>query len=56
MNLLELMVVVNNFFFISDIEKEMTVKIERLLIDISQQKVNLEVALRNNLNFPGKHS
>ena len=36
---------------ISDIEKEMTVKIERLLIDISQQKVNLEVALRNNLNL-----
>tara|TARA_B000000557_G_scaffold260607_2_gene258258 strand:+ start:159 stop:1358 length:1200 start_codon:yes stop_codon:yes gene_type:complete len=36
---------------ISDIEKDMTVKIERLLIDISQQKVNLEVALRNNLNL-----
>ena len=34
---------------ISDIEKKMTKKIERLLIGISKQKLELEAALRDNL-------
>lgn len=34
---------------ISDIEKKMTKKIERLLIEISKQKLELEAALRENL-------
>jgi septal ring factor EnvC (AmiA/AmiB activator) len=34
---------------ISDIEKKMTKKIERLLIEISKQKLELEAALRDNL-------
>jgi len=36
---------------ISDIEQEMKGKIERLLIDISKQKLELEVALRDNINL-----
>tara|TARA_Y100001934_G_C12379817_1_gene791634 strand:+ start:1603 stop:2799 length:1197 start_codon:yes stop_codon:yes gene_type:complete len=36
---------------ISDIEKKMTKKIEGLLIKISQQKLELEAALRDNLNI-----
>ena len=36
---------------ISDIEKKLTKKIERLLLEISRQKVDLEVALRDNLNL-----
>ena len=36
---------------ISDIEKKLTNKIERLLIQISQQKLELEAALRNNLKL-----
>ena len=36
---------------ISDIEKKMTKQIEKLLIDISQQKLELEAALRDNLNL-----
>ena len=39
------------FRIISDIEKKMTKKIERLLIDISQQKLELEAMLRDNLNL-----
>ena len=35
---------------ISDIEK-MAKRIEKLLVDISRQKVELEVALRNNVNL-----
>tara|TARA_Y100000590_G_scaffold470473_1_gene665473 strand:- start:83 stop:1282 length:1200 start_codon:yes stop_codon:yes gene_type:complete len=36
---------------ISDIEQEMTVKIERLLIQISKQKLELEASLRDNINL-----
>ena len=36
---------------ISDIEKKLTKKIEKLLIEISQQKLELESILRNNLNL-----
>ena len=36
---------------ISDIEKKLTSQIERLLIQISQQKLELEAALRDNLNL-----
>jgi len=36
---------------ISEIEKKTTTMIERLLIDISQQKLELEATLRNNLNL-----
>ncbi len=36
---------------ISDIEKKLTKKIEKLLIQISQQKLELEAALRDNLNL-----
>ena len=36
---------------ISDIEKKMTKQIEKLLIDISQQKLELEATLRDNLNL-----
>ena len=36
---------------ISDIEKKLTKKIEKLLIQISQQKLELEAALRGNLNL-----
>ena len=36
---------------ISDIEKKMTNQIEKLLINISQQKIELEAALRDNLNL-----
>jgi len=36
---------------ISDIEKKLTKKIEKLLVDISRQKVELEVVLRDNLNL-----
>ncbi len=36
---------------ISDIEKKTSNRIQQLLIDISQQKLELEVALRNNLNL-----
>ena len=36
---------------ISDIEKKMTKQIEKLLIDISQKKLELEAALRDNLNL-----
>ena len=36
---------------ISDIEKKLTNKIEKLLIQISQQKLELEAALRDNLNL-----
>ena len=36
---------------ISDIEKKITKKIEKLLVDISRQKVELEVVLRDNLNL-----
>ena len=36
---------------ISDIEKKMAKKIEKLLVDISRQKVELEVVLRNNVNL-----
>ena len=36
---------------ISDIEKRMTKQIEKLLITISQQKLELEAALRDNLNL-----
>ena len=36
---------------ISDIEKKITKKIEKLLIDISQQKLELEAVLRDNLNL-----
>ena len=36
---------------ISDIEKKLTNQIERLLIQISQQKLELEAALRNNLKL-----
>ena len=36
---------------ISDIEKKLTNKIERLLIQISQQKLELEAVLRNNLKL-----
>ena len=36
---------------ISKIEKKLTKNIEKLLVDISRQKVELEVALRDNLNL-----
>ena len=36
---------------ISDIEKKMAKRIEKLLVDISRQKVELEVVLRNNVNL-----
>ena len=36
---------------ISEIEQNMTKKIEKLLIEISQQKLEMEVTLRNNLNL-----
>tara|TARA_B100000427_G_scaffold324485_1_gene329701 strand:- start:1283 stop:2479 length:1197 start_codon:yes stop_codon:yes gene_type:complete len=36
---------------ISDIEKKLTKKIEKLLLEISHQKVELEVALRDNINL-----
>ena len=36
---------------ISDIEKQLTKKIEKLLVDISRQKIELEVVLRDNLNL-----
>jgi len=36
---------------ISDIEKKMTKQIEKLLIDISQKKLELEAVLRDNLNL-----
>ena len=36
---------------ISDIEKKMVKSIEKLLVDISRQKVELEVVLRNNVNL-----
>ena len=36
---------------ISDIEKKLTSQIERLLIQISQQKLELEAVLRNNLKL-----
>ena len=36
---------------ISDIEQNMTKKIERLLIEISKQKLDLEAALRDNINL-----
>ena len=36
---------------ISDIEQEMTVKIERLLIQISKQKLDLEASLRDNIKL-----
>ena len=36
---------------ISDIEKKLTKKIEKLLVDISRQKIELEVVLRDNLNL-----
>jgi septal ring factor EnvC (AmiA/AmiB activator) len=36
---------------ISEIEQNMTKKIEKLLIEISQQKLEMEVSLRNNLNL-----
>ena len=36
---------------ISDIEKKLTTQIERLLIQISQQKLELEAVLRNNLKL-----
>lgn len=36
---------------ISDIEKKLTKKIEKLLIQISQQKLELEAVLRDNLNL-----
>ena len=36
---------------ISEIEKKMTKQIEKLLIEISQQKLELEAALRNNLSL-----
>ena len=36
---------------ISDIEKKLTKQIERLLIQISQQKLELEAVLRNNLKL-----
>jgi len=36
---------------ISNIEKKLTKKIEKLLLDISRQKVELEVVLRDNLNL-----
>ena len=36
---------------ISDIEKKLTNQIEKLLINISQQKLELEAALRDNLNL-----
>ena len=36
---------------ISDIEKKMVKKIERLLVEISRQKVELEAVLRDNLNL-----
>ena len=36
---------------ISEIEKKMTKQIEKLLIKISQQKLELEAALRNNLSL-----
>ncbi len=36
---------------ISDIEKKMVKKIEKLLVEISRQKVELEAVLRDNLNL-----
>lgn len=36
---------------ISNIEKKLTKKIEKVLVDISRQKVELEVVLRDNLNL-----
>ena len=36
---------------ISNIEKKITKRIEKLLVDISRQKVELEVVLRDNLNL-----
>ena len=36
---------------ISDIEKKMAKRIEKLLVDISRQKVELEAILRDNLNI-----
>ena len=36
---------------ISDIEKKLTIQIERILIQISQQKLELEAVLRNNLKL-----
>lgn len=36
---------------ISDIEKKLTKKIQKLLIEVSQQKLELEAALRENLNL-----
>ena len=36
---------------ISNIEKKLTKKIEKLLVNISRQKVELEVVLRDNLNL-----
>ena len=36
---------------ISEIEKKITKKIEKLLIEISQQKIELEVTLRENLKL-----
>ncbi len=39
------------FKLISNIEKKLTKKIEKLLVEISRQKVELEVVLRDNLNL-----
>ena len=36
---------------ISEIEQKLTKKIEKLLIEIGQQKLELEVVLRSNLNL-----
>ena len=36
---------------IAGIEKKITKKIEKILVEISRQKVELEVALRDNLNL-----
>ena len=41
----------NYLKLISDIEKKMTKRIEKLLVNISRQKVELEVVLRDNLNL-----
>ena len=41
----------NYLKLISNIEKKLTKRIEKLLLDISRQKVELEVVLRDNLNL-----
>tara|TARA_Y100001978_G_C23652649_1_gene414265 strand:- start:184 stop:1380 length:1197 start_codon:yes stop_codon:yes gene_type:complete len=41
----------NYLKLISDIEKKITKRIEKLLVNISRQKVELEVVLRDNLNL-----